>query len=206
MPVRCAMNRDRDDVAHLAYAAAPNWWHDILEHAGQHLLANVAVGLLAEAFETVGCLNGRDATRVAVDPETGFVLGAACWYPIEEFASRRYVMEDVFRDVLGKRAARRVIRHIDAAWDVPDTSQWGEAAEDLVFLDSLAVVEQRRRQGIGRALVDDARAHGPCVLYCSAVETSRPRAFYERLGFTSLQDLRDYSVMWAPMMRAAAAA
>jgi predicted GNAT family N-acyltransferase len=67
----------------------------------------------------------------------------------------------------------------------------GTARLDLAYggkVGRLAVLADRRRDGIGRALMERlhaiARAHGAAKLWCHAQLTAVP--FYERLGYTSV--------------------
>ena len=111
--------------------------------------------------------------------------GVAAWVPPGE-TERMIAMERGTRAAIAAHTADGGARYL-ALWDwieemVPDVPQW--------YLDLIAVIPERRSEGIGSALIrwglDRAEADGvPAVL-----ETARPAnvAMYEHFGFRIVRE------------------
>lgn len=78
-----------------------------------------------------------------------------------------------------------------------DGGLWGKIVYDWMFVELLAVPEQSRGQGLGRALMQEAeqmaRAHG-CVGIWLDTYAFQARGFYEKLGFTLFGTIEDHPV------------
>lgn len=75
---------------------------------------------------------------------------------------------------------------VGCAMVLPAPCPWLPDRDDAWRLRAMAVDEEHRGQGIGRAVLDEAlgyvRTQHGALLWCSA--RVRARAFYERAGFT----------------------
>jgi GNAT superfamily N-acetyltransferase len=107
-------------------------------------------------------------------------LGAAIWFPPGE--------EHAYRDI--EEGVRGTIASLSDDGGVRNASYWDWIAAHLPaephwFLDSLAVRQDQRGRGIGRALIDIGLAAAKRAGSPAFLETARPEnvPLYEHLGF-----------------------
>jgi GNAT superfamily N-acetyltransferase len=117
-------------------------------------------------------------------------LGAAIWFPAGD--------EQAYRDI--EEGVRGTIASLSDDGGVRNASYWDWIADHLPsephwFLDSLAVRQDQRGRGVGRALIDIGLCAAKRGGTPAFLETARPEnvPLYEHLGFrvTSEEDAPD---------------
>ena len=116
-------------------------------------------------------------------------------------------------DLIGKGAIVKVAllnrQHVGFSHGLPiERSSWGPIGQDLMVIPCLYVLERGAKQGIGRALMEsveeDARADGKLGTTLMAfrdfpgAEWLLPAAFFERIGYTEIDNRGRYLLMWKP--------